>query len=76
MMGCATDQKISPIPWPQAKSIEYQAKLLYSGLAFGPPSRTRAPILLNASQAHTATANSEYRMNSQVKPPVTKVRRS
>lgn len=74
MIGSATDQKIRPIPWPQANSIEYQAKLLYSGFALGPPRRTRLPILLKMSQAHTATAKSEYNTNNQVNWPVTKVR--
>ena len=61
------DDKIAAFKaWCEANSIEYHAKLLYSGFALGPPRRTRLPTLLKMSQAHTATAKSEYSTNNQV----------
>ena len=58
MIGSATDQKIRPMPWPHAKSMEYQANLLCSGLALGPPRRT-LPTLLIDSQRHITTVKTE-----------------
>ena len=71
-MGSATDQKISPIPCPQAKSIEYHAKRPYSGLAPFPPStmEPRSPIAMYMQNIKAIVASTT---KYQVKFPVTKV---